>query len=158
MDSNTFSYDKNKFTQKFQIPCIDLESIVKDYLEDNLRYKDRTLEYWGNISQDVNRSISFWRWEWYSFNKLNKEKREVIWREDLLDNLLLKPYHTCIETDGFKLFFLPLDRSCVHSDRYINFYISSLRSNMYFLTWSPISKSEVLFVCSFLSNSILHFY
>ena len=42
-------YDKNKFTQKFQIPFIDLESIVKDYLEDNLRYKDRTLEYWGNI-------------------------------------------------------------------------------------------------------------
>lgn len=42
-------YDKNKFTQKFQIPFIDLESIVKDYLEDNLGYKDRTLEYWGNI-------------------------------------------------------------------------------------------------------------
>lgn len=42
-------YDKNKFTQKFQIPFIDLESIVKDYLKDNLRYKDRTLEYWGNI-------------------------------------------------------------------------------------------------------------
>jgi hypothetical protein len=42
-------YDKNKFTQKFQIPFIDLESIVKDYLEDNLGYIDRTLEYWGNI-------------------------------------------------------------------------------------------------------------
>ena len=42
-------YDKNKFTQKFQIPFVDLESIVKDYLEDNLGYKDRTLEYWGNI-------------------------------------------------------------------------------------------------------------
>ena len=42
-------YDKNKFTQKFQIPFIDLESIVKDYLEDNLGHIDRTLEYWGNI-------------------------------------------------------------------------------------------------------------
>jgi hypothetical protein len=42
-------FDKNKFIQAFKIPFINLESIVKDYLEDNLRYRDRTLEYWGNI-------------------------------------------------------------------------------------------------------------
>ena len=42
-------FDKNKFTEKFEIPFIDLVSIVKDYLEDNLGHIDRTLEYWGNI-------------------------------------------------------------------------------------------------------------
>jgi len=42
-------FDKNKFIQKIQIPFIDLESIVRDYIEENVKYSDRTLEYWGNI-------------------------------------------------------------------------------------------------------------
>lgn len=50
------AFDKNKIIQKFQIPFIDLESIVRDYLSENIRYRDRTLEYWGNILDIINDS------------------------------------------------------------------------------------------------------
>lgn len=43
------TFDKNKMVQVWKVPINDLYGIVENYLQENIRYNDRNLDYYGNI-------------------------------------------------------------------------------------------------------------
>ena len=43
------TFDKNKMVQTWKIPINDLYGILENYLQENVRYNDRTLLYYGNL-------------------------------------------------------------------------------------------------------------